>query len=80
MLIPSNSSALFIVNVVPNLITIFLFVCTCIRTHVCTYSQETSSGNVFGVIHFINKGFNEETFGEADEFYATVFASQVSEK
>jgi hypothetical protein len=32
---------------------------------------------VFGVIHFINRGFNEEPFGEADEFYATVFATQV---
>lgn len=39
--------------------------------------KEVSTGNVFGVIHFINKGFNDEPFGEADEFYATVFASQV---
>jgi hypothetical protein len=38
--------------------------------------QEAHSGSVFGVIHFINKGFNEEPFGEADEFYATVFATQ----
>jgi hypothetical protein len=44
-------------------------------THPLTL-QEAHSGSVFGVIHFINKGFNEEPFGEADEFYATVFATQ----
>jgi hypothetical protein len=45
--------------------------------HTHTHTQDISTGSVFGVIHLINKGYSDDAFDEADELYASIFASQV---
>ena len=35
------------------------------------------TNQVIGVMHFINRGFTNEDFGEVDEFFASLFASQL---
>ena len=49
-----------------------------IRTYsLHTHTQNISTDSVFGVIHLINKGYSDDAFDEADEMYASIFASQV---